>query len=307
MRNIHFYSLIILVLLCCSSMQLENDKKIMTDLTGTYLGQINPGLQPKIFAPDIVSKSNEYEFGSVFSGDANEFYYAMNNKNGKAEIRYMVQIDNKWTESKKINFNNNYSFNDPFLSIDENRMYFISDMPLDGKGQKKDYDIWYSIRNGESWSEPINAGNAINSEKNEYYISFTQNGTMYFASNIESEKGKERNYDIYYSELKDNEFQKPVRMSESINSFGYEADVFIAPDENYIIFCSMREDGYGRGDLYISFKENDKWTKAKNMGNKINSSGHELCPFVTRDGKYFFYTSNKDIYWVDAQIIESFK
>ncbi|MCK5169580.1 MAG: PD40 domain-containing protein, partial [Bacteroidales bacterium] len=218
MRNIRFYSLIVLILLCCSSMQLENDKKIMTDLTGKYLGQVNPGFQPKIFVPKIVSKSNEYEFGSVFSGDANEFYYAMNNKNGKAEIRYMVQIDNKWTESEKINFNKNYSFNDPFLSMDENRMYFISDMPLDGKGMKKDYDIWYSIRNGESWSEPINAGNAINSEKNEYYISFTQNGTMYFASNIESEKGKERNYDIYYSEFKDNEFQKPKRMCDNINT-----------------------------------------------------------------------------------------
>jgi WD40-like Beta Propeller Repeat len=274
------------------------------NLKGEYLGQEKPDLTPKIFAPKIVSKSNEYEFGSVFSNDADEFYYAMNNKNGKAEIRYMVQINNNWTESKKINFNNNYSFNDPFLSIDENRMYFISDMPLDGKGQKKDYDIWYSVRNRESWSEPINAGNAINSEKNEYYISFTQNGTMYFSSNIESEKGIESNYDIYYTEFKNNEFQKPVRMCDNINSLGYEADVFIAPDESYIIFCSKRNDGYGQGDLYISFNKDGKWTKAKNMGDKINTYCHELCPFVTNDGKYFFYTSNKDIYWVDTGIFE---
>ncbi len=219
----------------------------------------------------------------------------------------MVQIDNKWTESNKINFNNNYSYNDPFLSPDENKLYFISNMPLDGKSKEKDYDIWYSERNGKSWSEPINAGNNINSEKNEYYISFSQNGTMYFASNKESEKGKGSNYEIYYSELIDSEYQKPIKMCDSINSLRYEADVFIAPDESYIIFCSARKDGYGQGDLYISFKEKDKWTKAKNLGDKINTSGHELCPFVSKDGKYFFFTSNKDICWVDAKIIENFR
>ena len=296
------YTFILMISITFNAELFGQAKKL--NLKGEYLGQEKPNLTPQIFAPKIVSKSNEYEFGSVFSNDANEFYYAMNNKNGKAEIRYMIQINNNWTESKKINFNNNYSFNDPFLSIDENRMYFISDMPLDGEGQRKDYDIWYSVRNGKSWSEPINAGNVINSEKNEYYISFTQNGTMYFSSNIESEKGIESNYDIYYSEFKDNEFQKPVRMCNNINTLSYEADVFIAPDESYIIFCSKRNDGYGQGDLYISFNKDGKWTKAKNMGDKINTYGHELCPFVTNDGKYFFYTSNKDIYWVDTGIFE---
>jgi len=99
-----------------------------------------------------------------------------------------------------------------------------------------------------------------------------------------------------------------IPMDESINTKDYEADVFVAPDEPYIIFCSIRKEGYGQGDLYISFKDDDgKWTKAKNMGEIINTEGHELCPFVTKDGKYFFYTSNQKIYWVDASIIDSLK
>ena len=43
------------------------------------------------------------------------------------------------------------------------------------------------------------------------------------------------------------------------------------------------------------------------MGEKINTDGHELCPFVTGDGKYLFYTSNEDIYWIDSGIIESLR
>lgn len=43
------------------------------------------------------------------------------------------------------------------------------------------------------------------------------------------------------------------------------------------------------------------------MGQFVNSAGHELCPFVTKDGNYFFYTSNQDIYWVDATIIHALR
>ena len=75
-----------------------------------------------------------------------------------------------------------------------------------------------------------------------------------------------------------------------------------------MIFCADRPEGLGRGDLYISFKDgNGNWTKSKNMGEKINTIGHELCPFVSKDEKYFFYTSNKDIYWVSAKVIDDFR
>ena len=79
-------------------------------------------------------------------------------------------------------------------------------------------------------------------------------------------------------------------------------------DESYIIFCATRQDGLGRGDLYISFKDDKgSWTPSKNRKETINTEGHELCPFVMKDGKYFFYTSNKDIYWVSTAILEDYK
>ncbi|MEL6973040.1 MAG: hypothetical protein AAFO02_22940, partial [Bacteroidota bacterium] len=83
---------------------------------------------------------------------------------------------------------------------------------------------------------------------------------------------------------------------------------FIDPDESYIIFCSTREEGLGRGDLYISFKNEDgSWTNAINMGAPVNTVHHELCPFVTKDGQYFFYTSDQDIYWVSTTIFDELR
>lgn len=282
-----------LFLLACKSQVDENLK---------YLGQKTPSTTPEVFAPKLISTESEYEFGSVFNKDGTEFYYGVN-VNGKEEIRYCKLEGETWSSPTTILSHEKYGYNDPFLSPDENRLYFISRRAMDGKGELKEYDIWYVEREADGWSDPINAGPNINSDGEEYYISFNKAGTLYFASNK-----VDQDFDIYSSEFLDGEFQAAIPMNDSINTSNYEADVFIDPDESYIIFCARRPDGLGQGDLYISFKKEDgTWTRSKNMGERINSQSHELCPFVSMDGKYFFYTSRKDIYWVDAKIIEEMR
>lgn len=272
-----------------------------------YLSRNEPGLTPKKFAPDLVSLSDQNEFGSIFSGDGKEFYYAVDIA-GKAEIRFMRLHKGQWTKPITLISDEVFSYNDPMLSPDESKLYFISDQPFDSSQKKKDYDICYVERTKNGWSTPVNAGSSINSDKHEYYVAFSESGTMYFSSNRKISVETRDNFNIFSSTKASGSYQRPIPLNDSINTKGYEADVFVARDESYIIFCGDRADGYGRGDLYISFKKpDDTWTRAKNMGKTINTSGHELCPFVTRDGKYFFYTSNQDIYWVNAQILNDLK
>lgn len=181
-------------------------------------------------------------------------------------------------------------------------------MPINKTDTIKDHDIWYSYKMRNKWSIPINAGKKINSNKNEYYVSFSSNGTMYFAPNKNAGVNREHDFDIYYSSKINGKYSEPVRLSNSINTKRYEADVFISPDESYMIFCSARKEGLGRGDLYISFKDyNGEWGESQNMGKIVNSKNHELCPFVTSDGKYLFYTSDENIYWVSSELIEKYR
>ncbi len=272
-----------------------------------YLGEKRPGKVPVKFAPHIVSLEEQREFCSTFSRDGKEFFFAVL-VDGRAETRSMKLSKTNWTKPKTILSDPVFNFNDAMLSPDGNKLFFISDRPLDYKNEKKDFDIWYVERNGGGWSAPINAGPAINSDKNEYYVSFAQNGTMYYSSNRKFAPGSAGDYDICTSPFKQGKFQNAMPLGNSINTSEYEADVFVAPDESYVIFCAVRTEGYGAGDLYISFKNSDgTWTKAKNMGETINTPGHELCPFVSGDGKYFFYTSRWDIYWVDAKILNDLR
>lgn len=285
-------------------------KKVRTiELFGDFMGQTDPGLKPQIFANNFIS-TEESEFGSVFNKDNTEFFYAVDvDRNGKNEIRYSKLMGNKWSQPKTILAHETYGYNDPFLSPDEQRLYFISKRPLDGKGEMKDFDIWYVERLDNAWSEPINAGPHINSTANEYYISFTEDGTMYFSSNVNAPEEREwYDFDIYSSKYINGEFQKAVPLGKPVNTEDYEADVFVDPDEQYLIFCGTKAGGYGRGDLYISFKKEDgTWSKSVNMGDAINTKHHELCPFVTMDGKYLFYTSDQDIYWVSTKIFDKIR
>ena len=104
-------------------------------------------------------------------------------------------------------------------------------------------------------------------------------------------------------------YEEPENLGASINTEYDETDALVAPDESFLIFTSVaRPDGFGNGDLYISFRTDDgRWLPAMNLGDEINTSSSEFCPVLSPDGKYFFFTSgrrgNDDVYWVDASII----
>ena len=285
----------LLVLVALASLVFSFDLKARNDI---YISTNLPGTEKRIFAPGIVSRKDRHEFGSVFSPDGNEFYFAVV-ENGKSRILGMRYEEGQWKKPESILEDELASFNDPFLSPDGQRLYYISNLRRTKESKRSDIDIWYSKRQINGWSEPIKVGPAINSAKNEYYISFTSSGTMYFSSNYD---GSEEDFDIYLSRFEDGLFQKPEKLGDAINTEAYEADVFIAPDESYIIFASTRQSGLGRGDLYISFKIDGAWSRAMNMGERINTSGHELCPYVTYDGKYFLFTSDGDIYWIETNV-----
>ena len=120
----------------------------------------------------------------------------------------------------------------------------------------------------------------------------TNSGTIYF----NSQRDGEGTNNIYKSEFIDGQFTPAQKLGEEINSEYREFDPFVAPDESFIIFASTRPDGFGSGDLYISFKNDDgTWTQARNIGEPINTPGPEFCPMLSYDTKYLFFTSGKRV------------
>jgi len=280
----------------------------ITVIKGPYLGQKPPEIIPEIFAPGFIS-TDKKELNSVFTPDGKEFYFSIETPGKGYTIYFTKEKERGWMKPEPVSFSSNFSDVDMCMTHDGKRMYFGSTRPIKDK-PSDDFKIWYVDRIKNGWSKAKYLESPINNGKRALYPTISVKGTMYFQAIREDTFGSR---DIYYSPLVDGKYSQPIHLDESINSVHGEGDVLVAPDESYLIVnCNGRSDSYGRSDLYISFrKKNGAWTKLKNMGPKINSTGTDYCPMLSPDGKYFFFTStrsgNGDIYWVDAKIIENFK
>jgi outer membrane protein OmpA-like peptidoglycan-associated protein len=81
---------------------------------------------------------------------------------------------------------------------------------------------------------------------------------------------------------------------KNIRPFEYNSDEYntahacYSPDGNQLFFVSDMPGGFGQTDIWVCTKENGKWSKPKNLGGDVNTSGKEMFPYVRKDGKLFF-------------------
>ena len=274
---------------------------LLTVTDDAYLGQPRPGLTPKKFAPGKVSLEGRYEYGSTFTSDGRDMYFGVAlNEGNRAQIHRARLDDNGEIVSEVFLQHPERTFGDPMLSPDQSRLYFITDV---NSPQPKSMDIGYLNRTRTGWGEPKFHEAPINTPANEYYASFTREGTLAFSTDRDAER--EGDVDLIFA----SNVEGPGTISieplvGNPNTKAYEADPFIAQDGSYLIFASNRRTGRDR-DLYISFRKADgSWGEAISMGESINTPFQELCPFVTTDGRYLFYTHKQDLYWVSADVID---
>jgi Tol biopolymer transport system component len=268
-----------------------------------YYGQTIPDTVPELFMPDQI---NHLAHSSpTFSPDGKEIYWSIVGANKQTRKIYYVSFENnKWSEPKIASFSGKHHDDQPFVSYDGKKLFFASKRPKTTKGEEIN-DIWICKKVNDEWSEPKPIDNLVGF----WTPTLTKDETVYFLELFD------QNRMICFSKLKDGKYSNVECLNENINTEGsLNWCPFIAPDESYIIFSSSRMGGYGNGDLYISFKnENGKWGKAINMGSAINTDKQERFPGVSPDGKYLFFTRwnsspyYHDLYWVSSKIIQDLK
>lgn len=246
------------------------------------------------FLPEFFSEfQNVRDF--TISNAEDEAYFTVQSPLGEVSVILMIKKkDHIWEKPEIAPFSGKFNDLEPFLSPDGLKLFFTSNRPFNANDKAKDYDIWYVERKKltSEWSAPVNMGNVINTEYNEFYPSISKRNNLFFTSDYPNSKGKD---DIYMSIWKDNGYMTPISLSDTINSEGYEFNAFVSPDESFIIFSGYnRDDGLGSGDLYISIKNEDNtWSKARNMGIEVNSKQMDYCPYVNTKTDMMYFTSKR--------------
>lgn len=286
-------------------------------LSGSYLGQSPPGDETQVFALDIVA-SNRFEHGTVsFSPVGKEAFWAssymLGDGTGYSYGRILTSRleDGYWTTPRMADFSGIKRGDDvPFIAPDGKRLYFLSRRPHEPGGEPTGEMIWYVDRTADDWSEPRPIEGGPSTMSTHWQFSVAANGNIYFNSGDPGGYGRG---DLYVSRLVDGSYQTPENLGDVVNSEHEEFSPFIAPDESYLIITKMGQpDSLGGADLYISFRSLDgNWMTPLNMGGTVNSRAMDICPQVTRDGRYLMLNSSRagedSNFWVDAQIIEKLR
>ena len=271
---------------------------------GPYLGQTPPGLVPETFAKDLIAAGD----GAGCCGFARGGTVFLGQKFREGRCRTFIMRLGKdgWSAPELIPFWETMAQNGDFVisSDDKTMLYQVRT----DSGPRVISEIWRVEITETGWGERSPFPAPVNGGDFESYASDTSGGSLYFFSRRPGGQGR---FDLYTSELKDGAYAEPVSLA-ALNTAYDEWDPFIAPDGSYLIFCSTKPEGLGRDDLYIAFRQaGGEWGPAVNMGREVNSSGSENRPFVSRDGRYFFFTSTRngrrDTFWVRAKYLERFK
>jgi len=147
---------------------------------------------------------------------------------------------------------------------------------------------------GEPLPYPFNSG------KNQGAASISIDNKTLFITICEFVSRDYDNCDIYMSTRVGDGWSELKSLGPNINGLKtWESQPSISADGKTLYFASIREGNIGfnpdnpTSDIYYSTKdEKGNWSKAKNLGPKINTPGNEKSPFIHSDSQTLYFSSD---------------
>ncbi|AGA80809.1 OmpA family protein [Echinicola vietnamensis] len=191
---------------------------------------------------------------------------------GSCDLYIAYKVGGQWQAPMNMGekVNSRYWDSQPSLSADGSILFFSSNR----RGGMGGNDIYYSVRESEnSWSEPINVGESINTEFDEVspFIYFN-NELLFFASDGHMGFG---GMDLFNSKIVHGAFQQPVNLGYPINDHLDQLALFITAQQDYAYYTenSLKDGALDRSYLYrFAFpKEIDLGERLVVTGGKVRN------------------------------------
>jgi len=255
----------------------------------------------ELFGAGVFS-TGDYELPPTFTKDGRTAYFTVSTPQ-YGRIRWILETHrrgNAWSEPVVASFSGRYDDADPWISPNGDQLFFLSKRPVaPDSAPRRDLDIWVMTKRANGrWGEPRHLGPKVNGQRDEHYVTATSDGTLFIAA----VRPDSRNLgDLYRVPLVNGEYGEPENLGRTLNTpESHETTPYVAPDGSYMIFGSRgRPDSHGDLDLYITVRDSTgQWSPPRNLGAGINSTAGELCPIVSPDGRYLYFTSLRS--FIDA-------
>lgn len=196
--------------------------------------------------------------------------------------------------SKVINKSNYYH---PNFAFNKNHDYMVFSRCLRNTFGELVCDLYDShLKNGQ-WQKPNLLGNGINgrdfSSTQPFLAEFSDYSVLYFVSNRPNGQGE---MDIWFSILKNGQYEAPINAGTAINTAGNEVTPFYDANASALYFSSDEWLGVGGYDVFVANGGMCSWTKPQNMGVPINSAENDIYfSLADAQGNSGYFSSNRPI------------
>lgn len=121
---------------------------------------------------------------------------------GKTDLYRCLSVNGKYREAENLGDAVNTQLNEfePMIAADESFLIFMGGGRAGGRGG---FDLYISYNRGDSWTEPVNLGDKINSAANEYSPVIAPGGRYFFWTSARSFTEKPLEKRLGYRELMD--------------------------------------------------------------------------------------------------------
>lgn len=204
---------------------------------------------------------------------------------------------NNWDEPVLVPFAaDSFTVGHPWLSDDEQTLYFASDMP-GGMGGR---DIWKAQfdKKSKTWGEPINLGPQVNTASDELYPTLRNDSTLFFSSNGHVGMG---GLDMFEAKLVKGKWSAVSNLKFPLNSETDDFGIIFQGKQETGYFSSSRPGGKGGTDIYefsvppvlftIGGYVYDFETKTPLVGAKVSmvdKDGMTYESVTDKTGSYYF-------------------
>lgn len=232
------------------------------------------------------------DYAPFLSLDRKTLYFTSFDRSGSAgaaDIYYSEQKSASWQSASNGGSDINTSGNDGALSIAGDGKTFV--FSSDARSGYGDADLFIAELNNGKIINIRNLGDKVNSKYWESQPSISSDGkTIYFASNRPGGFG---GTDIWMTKFESGKWSEPVNLGNIINSPGQERSPYITSDGMTLYFSSDGHPGFGKKDIFISFKDNGAWGEPVNLKNGINSEADDLFFSASSMDNTFYFASNR--------------
>ena len=177
----------------------------------------------------------------------------------------------------------------PLLSFDNENLIFTR---AQSRNELHREDIFFSKNLNGNWTKAQRAGQIFNTSGNEGSPSISANNNYLVFASCNRPDGFGR-CDIYITEFNGKNWGKPKNMGKNVNSRYWESQACLSADGSQLYLVSNLPKGYGKTDIWMCKKNEEAiWSKPKNLGSNINTSGGEYFPFLHASGKRLYFSSD---------------